>query len=214
MRAATVTLGVLVLVGVLVGCATTTVRQARILTGQVTDESGAPVAGNPVLLVARSLDLSAVRMQYDERGRREVQTVTDGQGRYRIEFVPASLGNNFFLFFSDAAGFDRVKYQRLEPLDVTDRLRRDGTTTVNPVLRFQPSWPEAERQIAFYGPESERGRILRRHGVPEKRETPAGPGDATEAWWYYADGVTYWFSGSALIRTSTVPSIPGPLPPR
>jgi YD repeat-containing protein len=214
MRAATVTLGVLVLVGVLVGCATTTVRQTRILTGQVTDESGAPVAGNPVLLVARSLDLSAVRMQYDERGRREVQTVTDGQGRYRIEFVPASLGNNFFLFFSDAAGFDRVKYQRLEPLDVTDRLRRDGTTTVNPVLRFQPSWPEAERQIAFYGPESERGRILRRHGVPEKRETPAGPGDATEAWWYYADGVTYWFSGSALIRTSTVPSIPGPLPPR
>ena len=214
MRAATVTLGVLVLVGVLVGCATTTVRQTRILTGQVTDESGAPVAGNPVLLVARSLDLSAARMQYDERGRREVQTVTDGQGRYRIEFVPASLGNNFFLFFSDASGFDRVKYQRLEPLDVTDRLRRDGTTTVNPVLRFQPSWPEAERQIAFYGPESERGRILRRHGVPEKRETPAGPGDATEAWWYYADGVTYWFSGSALIRTSTVPSIPGPLPPR
>jgi hypothetical protein len=214
MRAATVRLGVLVLVGVLAGCATTTVRQTRILTGQVTDESGAPVAGNPVLLVARSLDLSAVRMQYDERGRREVQTLTDAQGRYRIEFVPASLGNNFFLFFSDATGFDRVKYQRLEPLDVTDRLRRDGTTTINPVLRFQPSWSEAERQIAFYGPESERGRILRRHGVPEKRETPAGPGDATEAWWYYADGVTYWFSGPALVRTSTFPAIPGPLPPR
>ena len=61
MRMGTVTLGVLVLVGVLAGCATTTVRQARILTGQVTDESGAPVVGNPVLLVARSLDLSAVR---------------------------------------------------------------------------------------------------------------------------------------------------------
>lgn len=214
MRTATVTLGVLVLVGVLAGCATTTVQQARILTGRVTDESGAPVAGNPVLLVARSLDLSAVRMQYDERGRREVQTVTDGQGRYRIEFVPASLGNNFFLFFYDASGFDRVKYQRPEPLDVTDRLRRDGTTTVNPVLRFHPSWSEAERQIAFYGAESARGRILRRHGVPEKRETPAGPGDETEAWWYYADGVTYWFSGPTLIRTSTFPSIPGPLAPR
>jgi hypothetical protein len=214
MRTGTVTLGVLVLVGVLAGCATTTVRQARILTGQVTDESGAPVAGNPVLLVARSLDLSAVRMQYDDRGRREVQTVTDSQGRYRIEFVPASLGNNFFLFFSDASGFDRVKYQRLEPLDVTDRLRRDGTTTVNPVLRFQPSWSEAERQIAFYGPESERGRILRRHGVPEKRETPTGPGDQTEAWWYYTDGVAYWFSGPTLVRTSTFPPNPGPLPPR
>ena len=214
MRTGKAVLGILVLAGVLAGCATTTVREARILTGRVTDESGAPVGGNPVLLVARSLDLSAVRMQYDERGRREVQTITDGQGRYRIELVPASLGNNFFLFFSDASGFDRVKYQRLEPLDVTDRLRRDGATTVNPVLRFQPSWSEAERQIAFYGPESERGRILRRHGVPEKRETPAGPGDATEAWWYYADGVTYWFSGPTLIRTSTFPSNPGPLPPR
>ena len=80
MRTRKAVLGILVLAGVLAGCATTTVRQARILTGQVTDESGAPVGGNPVLLVARSLDLSAVRMQYDERGRREVQTITDAPG--------------------------------------------------------------------------------------------------------------------------------------
>jgi hypothetical protein len=214
MRTRKAVLGILVLAGVLAGCATTTVRQARILTGQVTDESGAPVGGNPVLLVARSLDLSAVRMQYDERGRREVQTITDAQGQYRIELVPASLGNNFFLFFYDASGFDRIKYQRPEPFDVTDRLRRDGTTIVNPRLRLHPGWREVERQIAFYGAESARGQILRRHGLPEKRETPAGPGDDTEAWWYYADAVTYWFSGPTLIRTSTFPSTPGPLPPR
>jgi YD repeat-containing protein len=214
MRTGQAVLGILLLAAGLAGCATTTVREARVLTGQVTDESGAPVAGSPVLLVARSLDLSAVRMQYDERGRREVQTVTDGQGRYRIEFVPTSLGNNFFLFFYDASGFDRVKYQRPEPLDITERLRRDRTTTINPVLRLHPGWPEVVRQIAFYGAESARGQILRRHGVPEKRETPAGPGDETEAWWFYADGVTYWFSGPTLIRTSTFPSIPGPVPPR
>ena len=214
MRTGKAVLGILVLVGMLAGCATTTVREARILTGQVTNESGAPVAGNPVLLVARSLDLSAVRMQYDERGRREVQTITDAQGRYRIELVPASLGNNFFLFFYDASRFDRIKYQRPDPLDVTERLRRDGTTIVNPVLRFHPGWSEVERQIAFYGAESARGQILRRHGLPEKREVSAGPGDETESWWYTADGVTYWFSGPALIRSSTFPSIPGSLPPR
>ncbi len=207
-------LGILVLVGVLAGCATITVRETRVLTGQVTDESGAPVGGNPVLLVARSLDLSALRMEYDERGRREVQTVTDAQGRYRIEFVPASLGNNFFLFFYDATGFDRVKYRRPEPFDITDRLRRDGTMMVNPVLQFQPSWPEVERQIAFYGAESDRGRILRRHGVPDKRETPAGPGDDDRGVVVLRRWGELLVQRHRLTRTSTFPSIPGPLPPR
>ena len=209
MRTGKAVLGILVLAGVLAGCATTTVREARILTGQVTDGSGAPVGGNPVLLVARSLDLSAVRMQYDERGRREVQTLTDGQGRYRIEFVPTSLGNNFFLFFYDASGFDRIKYQRPEPLDITERVRRDGTTIVNPVLRLHPGWPEVERQIAFYGAGSERGRILRTHALPDKRERPPDAGGDAEIWWYYEAGVSFWFTGDILTKTNKFPPIRG-----
>lgn len=185
----------------LISCATVEIRETRVVTGRVTDESGQPVAGTPVVIVGRSLDLVTSRMEYMERDRKEARAVTDAQGQYRVEFVPASLGNNFYLFFYDRTGFDRVKYQRPDPLDVTSLLERGRTLTVNQVLRFQPSWSEVQRQIAYYGAGSDRGKILRRHGLPEKRET-SGEGDrATDVWWYYADGVSYWFTGDKLTRT-------------
>lgn len=212
MRTAKALLGVVVLAAGLASCATVNVQDTRVLTGQVTDESGAPVAESPVLVVARSLDLAALRIEYDEHGRRDVRTVTDGQGRYRVEFVPASVGNNFFLFFYDTTGFDRVKYRRPEPLDVTEHLRRDRTVVINQVLQFHPSWPEVARQIAFFGPDSDRARVLRQHGLPEKREPPAGPGDEPEVWWYYADGVSYWFVRDQLTRTHQFTPIPQAAP--
>ena len=207
-------LAMAVLVGVLTGCATVNVQETRVVTGQVTDDSGAPVAGNPVLLVARSLKLSALRLEYDERGRREVRTVTDAQGRFRIEFAPANLGNNFYLFFYDVTGFDRIKYRRPEPLDITERLSRDQAVVVNHVLQFEPSWAEVTRQMAYFGAESDRSRILRQHGLPDKRDVPAAAGAEPEVWWYYADGVNYWFVGDRLTRTSQFPPMPRPAFPR
>ncbi len=205
-------LAMAILIGALTACATVTVRETRVVTGRVTDESGAPVAGNPVLVVARTLRLSKLRLEYDERGRREVRTVTDAEGRFRIEFAPASLGNNFFLFFYDVTGFDRIKFRRPEPLDITDRLNRDQAVVVNHVLRFEPSWAEVERQIARYGAGSDRSRILRQHGLPDKRDMPAGSGAEAEVWWYYADGVNYWFVGDRLTRTSQFPPMARPTP--
>jgi hypothetical protein len=207
-------LATVVLVGVLAGCATVSVRETRVVTGQVTDESGAPVAGNPVLIVARSLTLSPLRLAYDERGRREVRTATDAQGRFRMEFAPADLGNNFFVFFYDVTGFDRVKYRHSEPLDITERLRRDQSVVVDRVLQFDPSWPEVSREVAYFGADSDRSRILRRHGLPDKREAPAGAGAEAEVWWYYVDGVNYWFVGDQLTRTSQFPPMRRPAPPQ
>jgi hypothetical protein len=207
-------LAMVVLAGVMTGCATVTVRETRVVTGQVTDESGAPVAGNPVLVVARSLKLSTLRLEYDERGRREVRTVTDAQGRFRLAFAPADLGNNFFLFFYDVTGFDRIKYRRPEPLDITERLSRDQAVVVNHILQFEPSWTEVARQMAHFGADSDRSRILRQHGLPDKRDVPAGSGSEPEVWWYYADGVNYWFVGDRLTRTSQFPPMPRPASPR
>ena len=199
---------------VLAGCATVEIRQTRTVTGQVTDESGRPVANSPVVIVGRTLDLVTRRMEYEERERQEVRGRTDAEGRYRIELVPAAVGNNFFIFFYDKTGFDRVKYRPPEPLDITQLLDRDRTLIINQVLRFHPAWTEVERQIAFHGADSEKGRILRKHGLPEKRET-SGTGDAAaEVWWYYADGMSYWFTGEKLTRTHEFTPIPGAAPIR
>ncbi|MBI2563926.1 MAG: carboxypeptidase regulatory-like domain-containing protein [candidate division NC10 bacterium] len=201
-----------ILAFLLAGCATVKINEVRVVTGRVTDLSGQPVATTPVVIVGRSLDLVTTRLEYEERGRQEAKGTTDAEGRYRIEFVPAALGNNFYLFFYDKAGFDQVKYRRPEPLDITPLLERDRALTVNQVLQYNVAWPEVERQMAFYGPGSERAQILRRHGLPEKRET-SGTGDAAaEVWWYYADGVSYWFTGDKLTRTHQFQPIPGATP--
>ena len=197
----------------LAGCATVEIRQARVVSGLITDESGRPVSASPVVIVGRSLDLATIQLQYVEHGRQEIRTATDAQGRFRLEFVPATLGNNFFLFFYDKTGFDGVKYRRPEPLDITALLRRDRDTAVNQVLQLTAAWPEIERQIDFYGADSERGKILRKFGLPEKRE-PGGTGGDSEVWWYYADGVSYWFTGGKLTSTQEFQPIPAGPPAR
>jgi hypothetical protein len=194
---------------VLTGCATVKIQETRVVTGRITDESGQPVANTPVLMVGRLLDLVTTRMEYQERGRKEIRTTTDAQGRYRLEFVPATLGNNFYLFFYDKTGFDSVKYRRAEPLDITALLDRDRESRLNQVLQFTPAWPEVERQIGFYGKDSERGMILRKFGLPEKREQTGGADDS-QVWWYYTEGVSYWFIGGKLTKTQEFQPIPTP----
>jgi hypothetical protein len=202
-----------VLIGlVVVGCATVQIRETRVVTGRVTDASGQPVAGTPVVIVARSLELVTTRMEYQERGRKEARAGTDAQGQYRIEFVPASLGNDFSLFFYDKTTFDRVKYRQPEPLDITSMLDRRRSVTVNQVLQFQQSWAEVQRQITYYGADSDRGKILRRHGLPEKRDRSGSGAEASDIWWYYADGVSYWFTGGKLARTQEFTPIQGAAP--
>ena len=140
MKTATALLGIALAVGALTGCATVNVWGTRIVTGQVTDASGQPVAGTPVVVVGRSLDLSILRMRYEERGRQDVKAFTNAEGRYRIEFMPAKIGNDFTLFFYDAVGFDWVKYRPSEQLDIGALLENDRPPVVNHTLRFQPAY--------------------------------------------------------------------------
>ncbi|MFB3817427.1 MAG: carboxypeptidase-like regulatory domain-containing protein [Candidatus Methylomirabilales bacterium] len=188
---------------VLAACATVEIRETRVVEGRVTDDSGRPVANSPVVVVGRSLSLVTTRLEYQQAGQQEARTVTDAEGRYRLEFIPSSLGNNFYLFFHDRTGFDSVRYRTPEPIEITDLLRRERRLAIQQVLLPSPTWPEVARQLAFYGEDSDRGRILRRHGLPEKRESSAALD--TEIWRYESQGISYWFSGDRLVQTNTRP---------
>ena len=185
----------------LAGCATVKVFEMRVVRGVFTDPAGQPVAGSPVLVMGRRLELAMPKMAYVERGRREVRGATDAAGQYRIEFDAGVLGNNFYLFFYDEEGFDRVRFSPPDPLDISDRLKGQRELTIPMVLQFHPAWPEVKRQMAYYGGESDRGKILRRHGLPAKRETSQAGGETFDVWWYPEDGASYWFSQDRLVRT-------------
>lgn len=203
-----VCLGIVILL--MVGCATINPDWPRAITGRVTDESGQAVAQNPVVVVARTATFDPMRLAYETAGRQEARGITDADGRYRVEFVPARLGNNFYLFFYDQVGFDRVKYKTPEPQDVTGLVERERAPIVNQVLEYNLTWPEVQRQMAFYGADSDRAKILRKHGLPDKREQPAGAGPNEEVWLYSADGVSYRFTGNVLTSTTRLP--PGSVP--
>ncbi len=197
----------------LAGCATAEIAEKRVVTGTVTDEEGKPVVGTPVLLVARGLDLRLLRFEYEETGRKEARTVTDESGRYRVEIVPADLGNNLHLFFYDREGFDRVRYTLPDSIDITARLEREAVVAIDQVLHTHPRWREVEARLREYGPDSPRGRVLRQLGLPERRQQEGTGGQELEIWWYYGRGISYRFVGGELVGTFQFEPIPA-VPPR
>jgi hypothetical protein len=204
-------IGLVVAALVFAGCATVQIAEHRVITGRITDQQGRPVPGTPVLVVGRRLDLN-MKFDYKEMDRRQLKVFTDREGRFKLEFVPEQLGNNFYLFFYAEEGFDGVRYQKPDSIDLTDRLKEGRELRFDQVLLDHPKWKEVQQQIALYGADSMRGRVLRQLGLPERIDRGVGDQPA-ETWWYYTKGISYRFSGPAIEGSYTFKPIRGVLPP-
>jgi len=204
-------IGLLILILSVAGCATAQITERRVITGRVTDQQGRPVVGTPVQVVGRKLDLN-MKLEYQELDRRQLKVLTDHEGRFKLEFVPEQLGNNFYLFFYAEDGFDGVRFQKPDSIDITSRLREGRELKFDQVLLDHPKWKEVQQQIALYGVDSMRGKVLRQVGLPERIDRGVGDQPA-ETWWYYAKGISYRFSGPAIEGSYTFEPIRGVLPP-
>jgi hypothetical protein len=204
-------LGLLLVVVTLAACATVQIAEHRVITGRITDQQGRPVPGTPVLVVGRRLDLD-MKFDYKELDRRQLKVLTDREGRYRAEFIPEQLGNNLFLFFYAEEGFDAIRYQRPDSIDITSRLREGKELKFDQVLLDHPKWKEVQQKIALYGADSMRGKVLRQLGLPERIDRGVGDQPA-ETWWYYGKGISYRFLGPAIEGSYTFKPIRGLLPP-
>jgi hypothetical protein len=204
-------LGLLLVAVTLAACATVQIAEHRVITGRITDQQGRPVPGTPVLVVGRRLDLD-MKFDYKEMDRRQLKVLSDGEGRYRAELIPKELGNNFYLFFYAEDGFDGVRFQKPDSIDITSRLREGRELKFDQVLLDHPKWKEVQQQIALYGADSMRGKVLRQLGLPERIDRGVGDQPA-ETWWYYAKGISYRFAGPAIEGSYTFKPIRGVLPP-
>jgi len=204
-------LGLLLVAVTLAACATVQIAEHRVITGRITDQQGRPVPGTPVLVVGRRLDLD-MKFDYKEMDRRQLKVLSDGEGRYRAELIPKELGNNFYLFFYAEDGFDGVRFQKPEGIDITSRLREGRELKFDQVLLDHPKWKEVQQQIALYGADSTSGKVLRQLGLPERIDRGVGDQPA-ETWWYYAKGISYRFAGPAIEGSYTFKPIRGVLPP-
>lgn len=204
-------LGLALLVVILAGCATAQIAEHRIVTGRITDQQGRPVPGTPILVVGRTLELTT-KLAYMERDRRELKVLTAGDGRYRAEFIPGELGNNLYLFFYAEEGFDGVRFDKPEAINITDRLKAERELTLDQVLRDHPQWKQVQEKLAEVGADSARGKVLRQLGLPERIDRGIGDQPA-ETWWYYSKGISYRFAGPAIEGSYTFQPIRGVLPP-
>jgi hypothetical protein len=203
-------IGLLILISSVVACATAQIKERRVIAGRITDQQGRPVPETPVLVVGRKLDLN-LKLEYQELDRRQLKVLTDREGRYRAEFIPEQLGNNLYLFFYAEEGFDAVRFQKPDSIDITSRLGEGKELKFDQMLLDHPKWKEVQQQIALYGADSMRGKVLRQLGLPERIDR--GVGDPpTETWWYYAKGISYRFSGPAIEGSYTFKPIRGVLP--
>lgn len=202
---------VLCALGLLGGAeAAAAVGAETVIRGTVKDQGGSPLAEYPVRLIKTKTVLNLLHFSTGSQQQEEARTQTDASGRFVLKLVPDPRYDYFYLRFYDPATFDPVRYSVPGDLDITRRIKTGTEVVVDRVIQDHPEWPRVDAMIREFGEGSNRGRILRSLGLPERRETfPGAPG--RENWWYYANGICYQMSADAVLKVRRYDPV---LPPR
>jgi len=202
---------VLCALGLLGGAeATAAVGAEVVIRGTVKDQGGSPLAEYPIRFIKTKTILNLLHFSTDSQQQEEVRTRTDASGNFELKLVPDPKFDYFYLRFYDPGSFDPVRYSVPGDLDITRRLKTGTEVVVDRVIQDHPEWPIVDAMIREFGGGSNRGRILRSLGLPERRETfPDVAG--RENWWYYAKGICYQLNSDAVLKIRRYDPV---LPPR
>ncbi len=151
------------------------------IKGNVSDETGNPVPDSPVFLVMKRIVFNIRALKYEEVESKTISTKTDSHGLYQMTVEIDHYFNRFFLYFH-GEGFDFAQFLRPEPEDITKQIKKGGEIVVNRVLKTNPLWSDLQLVLKALDPKTERYKILRKYGFPEKREQRE---DGSEKWYYF-----------------------------
>jgi hypothetical protein len=181
-----------------------------VIRGTLKDQSGTPMADYPVRLIKTKTTL---RLLHFSTGSRQVECgrgTTDGEGRYELKVAPDPKFDYFYLRFYDPKSFDPVRYSVPADVDITKTFKTRNEVTVDAVIQDHPDWAKVSDLLGQVGADSNRGKILRSLGLPERRQTFSdNPG--RENWWYYAKGICYQLQGDHVLNLRKFDPV---LPPR
>jgi len=171
------------------------------IEGQVFDANGRPLAGVHVAVFEKGTGSPFDLLRRDLAAREVVSRPTDRHGLFRIDLQLPDASGRLLVRCYDEARWDHLRYDVPGDIDVTPDLRRRGRAIVTCRVDDAPVWRELAHRIERVGGlSSERGRILRAHGLPAETLTAS---DGSIEWRY--DAVSYVFEGETLVRTEERP---------
>ncbi|RMF74951.1 MAG: carboxypeptidase regulatory-like domain-containing protein [Acidobacteria bacterium] len=179
------------------------------IDGQVFDAEGRPLAGVSVVLVDRAAGLAALA-----RGEQEIElgrARTDRLGFFRIEAdLSESVGRLLVRCVADRH-WDVRRYELPVDVDITTPLRERRHAIATLLVRDAPGWRELRRAIVRAGgARTERGRILRTHGLPPETVTSL---DGRSVWIYPSARYVFDPAGR-LVEADRRPKVAAGGPPR
>jgi hypothetical protein len=181
-----------------------------VIRGTLRNQAGEPMSQYPVRLLKTKTTLSLLHFSTGSRQVEYSRTQTDAQGRYELKVQPDPKFDYFYLRFYDPQTFDPVRFAVPADVDITKRFKTKLDLEVDDVIQDHPDWPKVQSLLSEFGESSNRGKILRSLGLPERRQTFAdSPGK--ESWWYYAKGLCYQLQGDQVLKVRNFDPV---LPPR
>lgn len=169
---------------------------AATIEGQVFDTSGEPLGDVDILVVQQRGGSIIPGLDRPTDEKTWARGKTDDKGFFRIDVqLPPRRGRVLVRIAPD--GWDDVRYVRPQDVNVTKPLRRHQWAAANFLVAETEDWPRVVREIRRVGGlDTDRGRVLRRHGLPAEREE-AGEGSVV---WAYP-GVSFVFRDGELVKT-------------
>jgi len=181
-----------------------------VIHGTIRDQAGAPLADYPVRLIKTKTTLRLLHFSTGSRQEEYGRTQTDSQGQFELKIAPDPKFDYFYLRFYDPKTFDPVRYSVPADVNITKTFKTKPELEVDSVILDHPDWSKVEALLAEFGAQSNRGKILRSLGLPERRQTFSDvPGK--ESWWYYAKGLCYQLQGDQVLNIRNFDPV---LPPR
>lgn len=170
------------------------------VSGIVTAPSGQALEGLEVVLelVRETRNLRSPRLEKVERDRTPLRAHTDATGTYQLASPWSRYYNRMELVVGltvPAPGGPR--FQELERIEVTDRLRRGGSAVIPVVVRNAEFITRLREFLATVsGPDEER--VLGEMGRPDRVDQQIHGAERRKAWWYFGAGQVYRFLDGKL----------------
>jgi len=181
-----------------------------VIHGTILDAAGKPLSGYPVRLIKTKTTLNLLHFSTGSQQQEYGRTETDAEGRFEMRVLPDPKFDYFYLRFYDPKTFDPVRYAVPADINITKPFKSKGDVQADSVIKDHADWAKVSSLVAEFGATSNRGKILRSLGLPERRQTfPESPG--RENWWYYAKGLCYQLQGDQVLHKRTFDPV---LPPR